>query len=469
MAEFRHKPQRVHEVLSHTRFVADPTFREELRLQLRDRFTARERTRPFLGRVRAWMFSYPNGYHLREEIDETMNRSKLLTAFSVSILVLALAVFVGLVIVIPSLESPGEAPREASSATQDSPGSDGSSPAPTDDGDQPAGQAIFPLDAAEPVIRTPITIGNVDQLVELAVLDTLRDSGADIAFYPLYPALFMSGHTSGGARQGWGGTLICETNTFQELSRLPHSASLHFSQEGRRVSYGAGKIYIYPPIHNPVQSEGSITLKGHRGDVQDATFNSDDTRVVSGSYDKTLRIWNTQTGEQLLLVEFEYGVTSVAYSPDDALVAAGLNNGEVHLLDAESGDEIAIFEHAASIDHLAFSPDGRLLASASRDTIISLWDLQSLSLSLVLEGHVGQITDLDFNRDGSLLASSGKDATVRLWDPSTGGMLWQYGDSTISATSSQWVVALDFSPDGGLLAFLTGDGIGHVWGLPPGD
>ncbi len=405
-----------------------------------------------------------------------MNKSKILTAFSVGILVLALVAFVGLVFVLPSLEAPGETPHEASIVPQNLASSDLSSPMPTDSSDQSADQSFLPPGMpTQSIPRTPITAGNVNQLVELAALQIQDDMGTDIAFYPPYPLLFVAGITSDNVR-GYPHALICEANTFQVLNeKVDFTMPLQFSpDDGRKLYYVPNvtqekEFWILPSIHDPSLSWGG-TLRGHGNGIKDATFNADGTRVVSGSMDNTLRIWNAWNGRQLLQVDFASGVNSVAYGPDDALIAAGLTNGEIHLLDAESGDEIAAFkEHTSAIDHLAFSPDGRWLASASRDTTLNLWDLQSLSLSRVLEGHVGQITDLAFSADGSLLASSSKDATVRLWDPATGAVLWQYGEGKLSATSAEWMVALDFSPDGGLLAFLTGGGVGHVWGLPLSD
>ncbi len=472
MAEHQPRPHEdMDTILESLHFVFDADFDESLRARLRASLTTRRRTRPLLGRVRTWMFSYPNGYHLREEKDEAMNRSKLLTAFSVGILVLALAAFVGLVFVLPSLEAPGETPSEASSSA----GDNVSSPAPDDGSDPSTDPTPFPFDVPEPIIRTPIAADNVGQLVELAVLKGQGETGRHIRFSKDDPLLFLSSISDADTLKAQTYTLICETNSFQELARLstyyfpPPSSSQEQKWLFHYSGYGPGyAIDIYSSLndsHEPV-----VTLRGHRDYVQDADLNSDQTRVVSGGNDKTLRIWDALTGEQLLLVEFAYGVTDVVYSPDDYLVAVGLGTGEIHLLDAESGDEIAVFKDSTvPTDHLVFSRDGRLLIATRRNATIDVWDVQSLSRLFVLEGHVGQITDLAFNADGRLLATTSKDATVRVWDLATAERLWQYGDGNSSAVSSQWTIFLQFSPDGGLLAFLTGNGTGHVWGLPSGD
>lgn len=201
--------------------------------------------------------------------------------------------------------------------------------------------------------------------------------------------------------------------------------------------------------------------------VHDGAFNATGTRLVSGGRDRSLRIWNVLTTEQLLVVKLDQSVISVAYSPDDSLVAAGLSSGEIRLFDPTTGKEMAVLlGHTGQVHTLIFSPTASLLASASQDLSIRLWGIRSDTEPARLEGHMQRITDLAFSSDGSVLASSGQDGFLRLWDSASGDMLRQIEPAPQVSTSDRWINGVDFSPDGSLLAFATGDGNGHIWGLP---
>ena len=111
------------------------------------------------------------------------------------------------------------------------------------------------------------------------------------------------------------------------------------------------------------------------------------------------------------------GVTSVAFSPD-GLLASGSWDGTVRLWDTSTGAEVAVLEgHTRLVRSVAFSPDG-LLASGSDDGTVRLWDTSAGAEVAVLEGYTRGVESVAFSPDG-LLASGSWDRTVKLWDVST--------------------------------------------------
>src|SRR5262249_32625863 len=129
--------------------------------------------------------------------------------------------------------------------------------------------------------------------------------------------------------------------------------------------------------------QGVLTLQGHTEEVWCAAFSPDGRRLVSGSRDRTIKVWET-TGvpePQILRVARQaFGADGVAYSPDGRrLATAGLDK-MVKVWDAATGQELFHLQgEPDSYWSVAFSPDGRHLASSSLDDshvgTVKVWDL----------------------------------------------------------------------------------------------
>jgi glucose repression regulatory protein TUP1 len=106
--------------------------------------------------------------------------------------------------------------------------------------------------------------------------------------------------------------------------------------------------------------------------------------IVSGSGDKTTRIWDMETAKAIVLAVTEpdgidAGVTSVAISPDGKLVAAGSLDTVVRIWDVNTGHLVERLKgHKDSVYSVAFTPDGKGLVSGSLDKTLKHWDLTGL-------------------------------------------------------------------------------------------
>jgi predicted Zn finger-like uncharacterized protein len=153
-------------------------------------------------------------------------------------------------------------------------------------------------------------------------------------------------------------------------------------------------------------------------------------------------------------------VFAVALSPDEHHVLSGGRDKTVRLWDRNSGKELAKLEgHSNAVRAVAFAPDGKQAASASLDGTLRLWDLAKKTSTRTLKGHQGAALCAAFTPDGKRLLSGGSDRALRLWDIDTGKQLHEwYGHDAD-------VVCVSVSPDGTSAVTGSADGGATHWDL----
>ncbi|KAG6329275.1 hypothetical protein ID866_9814 [Astraeus odoratus] len=161
----------------------------------------------------------------------------------------------------------------------------------------------------------------------------------------------------------------------------------------------AGKQEYWPTV---------LYCRGHIARVGSVAFSPDGRWIVSGSRDKTIRVWDAHTGCQIGS-PFEGhtdSVCSVAFSPDDdgRWIVSGSDDNTIRVWDVHNGSQIGSpFEgHTDSVLSVAFSPDGRWIVSGSLDKTIRVWDAHNGSqIGSPFEGHTHWVTSVSFSPDGA--------------------------------------------------------------------
>jgi WD40 repeat protein len=114
-------------------------------------------------------------------------------------------------------------------------------------------------------------------------------------------------------------------------------------------------------------------------------------------------------------------VNAVVFSPDGHLVASASSDRTVRVWETATGQCRSVLEgHSGYISAVVFSPDGQLVASASGDSTVRVWETATGQCRSVLEGHSDSVSAVVFSRDGQLVASASYDSTVRVWETATG-------------------------------------------------
>ncbi|KAG8846333.1 hypothetical protein FRB91_000901 [Serendipita sp. 411] len=243
--------------------------------------------------------------------------------------------------------------------------------------------------------------------------------------------------------------------------------SISFSPDGRRIVSGSEDQTIRLWDAETGQPLGEPLL-GHSNAVWSVAFSPDGHRIVSGSLDKTVRLWDAGTGQPLgaPLRGHSGIVRSVAFSPDGCYIVSGSGDHLIRLWDAETGQPLGepIRGHSGTVRSVAFSPNGCRIVSGSEDKTIQLWDAKTgRSLGEPIHGHTGTVSSVTFSPDGCRVVSGSSDKTIRLWNAETGQPL---GAPLLGHSNSVRSIAL--SPDGRRIVSGSSDKTIRLWDAETG-
>ncbi len=201
------------------------------------------------------------------------------------------------------------------------------------------------------------------------------------------------------------------------------------------------------------------TFRGHTSQVRSVAWSPDGKRILSGSNDNTLKVWDAETGQELLSLKGHTAfVTSVAWSPDGKRIVSGSWDNMLKIWDVNKKREISSLKgHTLFVISVAWSPDGKRIVSGSADGTMKVWDAEKGQEVLSLKGHTAQVTSVAWSPVGKRFLSGSEDGTVKIWDADKGLEVPSLKGRSVGVSSVAW------SPDG--KRFLSGslDGMLKVW------
>jgi eukaryotic-like serine/threonine-protein kinase len=141
------------------------------------------------------------------------------------------------------------------------------------------------------------------------------------------------------------------------------------------------------------------------------------TRLLIGCEDTMLYCWAVaRGGEPIIYRGHKKEITSVAWSPDDTKIVSSSRDRTVRIWDAFTDKVLSIYRgHTKDVHTVAWSPDGTYIASAGEDKAVRVWDASTGNTCYIYHGHTKDVYTVAWSPNGSYIASAGEDKMVHVW------------------------------------------------------
>ncbi|XP_056281002.1 apoptotic protease-activating factor 1 [Pseudoliparis swirei] len=201
--------------------------------------------------------------------------------------------------------------------------------------------------------------------------------------------------------------------------------------------------------------ERLAVLPGHTRTVLHCRFSRSGETLITSSEDATLRVWRWQSGECRVLQGHKEQVRRFSLLANDARLLSWSFDGTVMMWDTASGEKLQDVEaHRGAILSCDVSPDARLFATTSADKTAKLWRCDSWLCVHTLSGHQDCVRSCRFSWDNRRLATGDDNGEIRLWSAEDGALLRicsREGRDGMDSLHGGWLTDLHFSPDDALL------------------
>jgi WD40 repeat protein len=249
-----------------------------------------------------------------------------------------------------------------------------------------------------------------------------RDEGDEIGVWSM--ALSPNGRTI--ASSYLDGTIrLWDVETRKVITKWKEPSadvnSVCWSPDGVQIVIGSadGMVRVWDvESGEPLIVQGLNPIQTGHESVYVVSYSPRATKIATGGYNEDgIEIWDARTGKLLSTIKHEYAVWSLAWTSDEKKLISGSGNGSLKIFDAVTWHEIAVLQgHNQVVEAITLFRNDRLLASTSWDKTARLWNLDTnLSIGLPLK-HEKDVEHAAFSADGKMLSTACADENAYVWN-----------------------------------------------------
>ncbi|XP_027203304.1 notchless protein homolog 1 [Dermatophagoides pteronyssinus] len=238
----------------------------------------------------------------------------------------------------------------------------------------------------------------------------------------------LSGHTQSVSSIKWGGTGLIYTGSHDRMIKVwkadngilcrTLSGHGHWVNTLTLSTEYILRIGLYDPQNQQKLNGSSSEEIREKVQKRYEQIRLQNERLVSGSDDFTLFLWNPETGKKPIcrMTGHQQLINDVKFSPDGRLIASASFDKSIKLWNGYTGKFLTSLRgHVQAVYQIAWSADNRLLVSGSSDSTLKVWNICQAKLLYDLPGHLDEVFALDWSPDGLRVASGGKDRILKIW------------------------------------------------------
>ncbi|BBM81740.1 DUF4062 domain-containing protein [Candidatus Uabimicrobium amorphum] len=242
--------------------------------------------------------------------------------------------------------------------------------------------------------------------------------------------------------------------------------SLQVSLDGNYVVCGArdGSVSLWDIRRHAAQSNMQLSIKGHKERIRRLCILRKQNQAVTGAKDQFIKIWDVKSGECNKSIFTDMKIRCLNISEDETKVVVGSRQGDIGIWNLQTGDFIHRMKgHKGIVSSIMFCHnDKHILSIGYYDNTMRLWSVADGSCLNIYEGHKRWIESVDVDRNARLIATGSRDKTLKIWDMQGNCLRTMHGHEL-------GVMSVAFNSDSSKIASASArQGIVRIWNVQTG-